>query len=383
VEVGVNIELPYCPNEFIDNLVTHKYQQFNVEHNDKMTLANVKYQQFQIKIYNKGRQYYIDKDILRFEVKVIKMVLLKKYGIHTLWDLMDPIKLDLLQELLLETFNNLTYWDDSIIMESLSEVDRKLLENGRNPKFWKEHLGLTGSNASKNFRKYQELINRYGNKHFYEIRELINKKWDSLNCFSEEAKLALIKFQKELEGQEVRVLTEFHEEPINKSVRVLTENQEQQKTLDLRVLTKKADSLAEDYSKNGINLSDPLNTSINNLNIGEKIVSLKNGRKVCIVTGLDISMQKDSSRFLSITGIKYIYQNNPSLFKLLKSKMIRNWLNAPLDKQISEIAHTIRNKYHSKRIHTKKAIKRLCSTPALFSNYDLISCSKKRIAEQL
>lgn len=382
IEIGVNIEIPYCPDDFIDNLVTHKHTRFSVERDTNMTIANVKAQQFQIKIYNKSLQYCLDKNILRFEVKVLRMALLKKYGIHVLWDLMDLDKLNALRVLLLEAFGNLAYWDESIELDSLPERDREFLRNGRNPKFWKENLTLSGSNASKNFRKFQDLVRNYGKNHYHEIGDLINKKWDSLLNLSVEGRQLLTKFQKELDEQEIRELTEFQEEPINGDKRILTENNYKQETEDIRVLTEKLVSEKVETTGYETRPSHSLITSINNLNIGGKVVFLNNNKRTCPVTGLDISMQKAASRFLSTIGIKYYLDKHPEIFKKLQDRLTDTWANNPLEKRIFEIAHSIRNAHHSKRIHTKKAIKRLCSTPSLFNNYDLISQQKKNVANQ-
>lgn len=56
----------------------------------------------------------------------------------------------------------------------------------------------------------------------------------------------------------------------------------------------------------------------------------------CIVTGLDISMQKEGSFLLSHTGLKYY--------------LSVKWSNANTETQIKEIAHNIRNKVSNTRV---------------------------------
>lgn len=75
----------------------------------------------------------------------------------------------------------------------------------------------------------------------------------------------------------------------------------------------------------------------------------------CIVTGLDISMQKEGSFLLSHTGLKYYYKNNKKLFDEVKNTYLsEKWFCADTKTQIKEIAHNIRNKINNNRIRQKE-----------------------------
>jgi hypothetical protein len=341
VEFGVNLEVPFNPDDFIDHLVTHNYSQFNLEKEKNKNYAQVSYSQFIIKIYNKGLQFSLDKNVLRFEVKIVRMAKLDKYGIHTLNDLLVPEKLLFIKQLLLKVFDEIIYWDESIKPDLLCAFDKELLRDGYNSKFWQDHLKKSGSNASKKFRRYQELIRTYGNPEFNSLRKLIEEKWDYLL------------------NKSVRDITEFEVVTTKQQVRDITGNIE-----NLKIL-----------------YNDPKDTSSYNLSIGKNLVPLEPLRR-CLVTGLDITMQKGTSRFLSTTGIRYYLDKYPEIFKMLQDRLTDTWINEPLDKRISEIAHSIRNSHHSKRIHTQKAIKKLCNSLSLFDNIELICQQKKNIANQ-
>ena len=103
-------------------------------------------------------------------------------------------------------------------------------------------------------------------------------------------------------------------------------------------------------------------------------------KRICIVTGLDISMQKPTSRFLNRNGLKNIYENDPELYNQLLSELPPRWKHKPLDLQFDKIAHHIRDRFFNKRNYTKRAIEKLCDQPALFNNSALISEEKKTIA---
>ncbi|MFY9243931.1 MAG: hypothetical protein WAO74_13000, partial [Polaribacter sp.] len=71
-------------------------------------------------------------------------------------------------------------------------------------------------------------------------------------------------------------------------------------------------------------------------------------RRFCLITGLNISMQKSNSFLLSHTGLKYYYKTDKKVFLEVKSKYLSvKWIEANHKIQIKEIAHNIRNKYNN------------------------------------
>ncbi len=80
-----------------------------------------------------------------------------------------------------------------------------------------------------------------------------------------------------------------------------------------------------------------------------------NSRRFCLVTNLNISMQKNNSFLLSHTGLKYYLKTDRKVFEEVKRKYLSEmWLNADEEKQIIEIAHNIRNKYNNLRNRQKE-----------------------------
>jgi len=106
--------------------------------------------------------------------------------------------------------------------------------------------------------------------------------------------------------------------------------------------------------------------------------------KQCLVTGLDISMQKITSKFMSISGIKFYKKNYPEIYKELKKRLSDKWKNESLEIRFKEIAHSIRNEYFNKlnnsRNNTKRSINKILSMPSLFDNRLLIDKRKLQIA---
>ena len=90
----------------------------------------------------------------------------------------------------------------------------------------------------------------------------------------------------------------------------------------------------------GILKNDKTTSQLINL---ENVTDLQNDR-VCIVTNLDISMQKKGSKFLCVKGLKYYKENQPETYQKLKEKFLtREKWHLDLPEQFYFIAHNIRN----------------------------------------
>lgn len=75
----------------------------------------------------------------------------------------------------------------------------------------------------------------------------------------------------------------------------------------------------------------------------ENVTDLQNN-KVCLVTNLDISMQKKGSKFLCVKGLKYYKENQPETYQKLTEKYLtEKQKGKSFDRQNYFIAHNIRN----------------------------------------
>jgi hypothetical protein len=76
---------------------------------------------------------------------------------------------------------------------------------------------------------------------------------------------------------------------------------------------------------------------------------------ICIITGVNISMQKDNSILLSHSGLKYYFKNDKKIFEQIKRRYLSNrWHNSNFETQIKEIAHNIRNTKSNQTIKQRK-----------------------------
>ena len=72
--------------------------------------------------------------------------------------------------------------------------------------------------------------------------------------------------------------------------------------------------------------------------------------RTCPITGLSIEMQKEESRLLSHSGLRFLYENDAIKFFELKSVLLSGrWNTAPNEIQLKEMAHQIRNKYYNNK----------------------------------
>jgi hypothetical protein len=77
--------------------------------------------------------------------------------------------------------------------------------------------------------------------------------------------------------------------------------------------------------------------------------------KICSVTGLNISMQKENSFLLSINQIRRLHGTDKKTYDVIKNKYLTNkWTNAGLETQFFEIYHNIRNTISNQRIKQKQ-----------------------------
>ena len=78
-------------------------------------------------------------------------------------------------------------------------------------------------------------------------------------------------------------------------------------------------------------------------------------RRSCKVTGLNISMQKESSFLLSHTGLKYYFKTDKKVYDEVKRKYLSNrWENEPHQIEIREIAHSIRTDKYNKSVRRRR-----------------------------
>lgn len=316
IEIGLNVRTPYPPGQFLNNLVSHKKRRFNRVTKQDQDRGEVEHFQYKIKIYNKGLQQG-GGNILRVEVRVNKMQWFRSsFPDGLTWaDLQKPESWVTFGQLLIRTFSEVVYYDPTIKKATLSPEDLRIIEEGNNPIYWEN---LNGSHQDRPRKRFQSLVKRHGQK-FGTLADLLK---DELRQVLP-SKVADI-YQNE--GTETDAIE-----------------------------TGQLDTMAESYP-----LLDCKNTP-------------PPGRRYCPVTGFDITDQRSSSRFLSTTGIRDLMMRHPEEFDRLRAERLApGWYGFPVEVQIKEIAHSVRNEYFNPRNNTRRAYERIMTHPALFDSMPYI-----------
>ena len=301
IEFGLNIVPQKNIKDLIYGLSYYKKTMFqtpvsNLPYYKKTNATGYK----QIKAYAKGLQfedypeYGIDRNTFRFEVKSKESNNIKKYGIYSVNDL---VKLDVYNDLgqvLLNEWEHVLLININPDFRSLKQDEVQFIKDAKKIDFW--HVLKDDNNRMKFARyklRYLKLLGLKNNLH-HQIKVLIIDK--------------------------------------------------------LKTLLSVTNSTSETTIKREFLGCKELPSVLINL----EYVTPHQNNNTCLVTGLDISMQKKGSKFLCTTGIKYYKENDPKIYNwLVKEYLTEKSKLKSFDYQNYYIAHCIRNVITNK-LHNRK-----------------------------
>jgi hypothetical protein len=187
LEFGINIDTPFNVKAFLDNnVLDFKGKRFDRYIPDKRGFELglfCRLSQYQIKLYDKGKQNNLDFNLMRFEKKCKKMQVLKKMGIFHLADLLNKEKVSSLKSLLLKAWDGVLI-NDIEYSESLSrkigDEEHRLLSDGRSEIYWQKIKEASLNSYNYKRRKYRELVQKFGLNYHSLVYDKIGETWDSL-----------------------------------------------------------------------------------------------------------------------------------------------------------------------------------------------------------
>lgn len=187
LEFGFNINTKLNPQHILDyNVLMYKYKNHNREDkfSGKGDFKEFKTTDFNIKIYNKSKQYSLNENLLRIELKITSKRYLQKLDVFKLEDLQDKSVLYGLFRRFLKEFNELVIVDDFYSLD-IPKTDLENLTKFTNPNFWKnlkDKKSLKVCNRVK--RDFELLQEKYNlNKTKKELYESTQIKFNELvNC---------------------------------------------------------------------------------------------------------------------------------------------------------------------------------------------------------
>ena len=180
VEFGVNIKVPFEPSYFIKRVLAYKkgkIEQLTAKA-EKSDAIKICFDQYRLKIYNKSKQFGTDSNILRFEVKITRMVKVAAIGgLNTLHDLLKPKILQKLGCILLSEFKELII-SEPMDLDQMTKRELATFEQMNNAAFWESITNRSLRRDRKN--RFRCLTAMYGNGLHNQVLRLIYEKWSEL-----------------------------------------------------------------------------------------------------------------------------------------------------------------------------------------------------------
>ena len=282
-EFGLNIDLPFPVNQFLNTILWQGGKTNGKPLINKLGIEFKHENYYRLKIYKKDCD-----NRLRVEIKPLRKGFYKQTGINNLINTADADKLKIFFSLLVAKFKEVVCFDDSININDLGKRDAKAFDDLKNVYNWEIYNKKQRHDKKKTLKR---LIENYGTRDYIAIiTDLLEKKFVEL---------------------------------INDDLKTC--------------------NLLHDFENDLIQELKPKPVTYSSVDKGKKRNKFDND-KMCKVTGLDISMQKDNSILLSHSGLKYYLENKPKVFeKIRRNHLTRKWYQSELNIQIKEIAHNIRD----------------------------------------
>lgn len=134
--------------------------------------------EYEVKIYDKGRQYGRPGRLLRFEVKFTKAIQLQRLGIFTMNDLLNPDAWHRLRVRVMAIYDELFIAEPSIDLPSLTESQRTFVALVRTPDYWQD---LTKGARFKARARYADIVQRFAASNLKdELRSILDAKLNDL-----------------------------------------------------------------------------------------------------------------------------------------------------------------------------------------------------------
>jgi hypothetical protein len=372
IEIGVNNVVTFAPFDFLKGVLYHRNDYSpTIKHGGNY--IQFEHAQYYIKLYNKGRQYELPNNVIRVEIKVMKMQKLIEAGINisTLADINEST-LKQAFNLLYNEFNEVIYYDYSLKTEGLTEAKQRKVLEYQNRTFWK---GLDRQQKKNSRKQLSSLIDKHSDNYKGQIQRQMIAGYNAI-----------------IEGKEGDYTLPAAPQPTGA-------NQEAKSTLQ----TEKSITILPAYGstsenqKEGINLPAYENEKISQsyrLSIGEDCDILpskksdlkdtektpekkvknggsKRGKKEpsksdkkplskdyprkCVITGISLELEKSEARYIQTKTIKRVKDTDGHLYSLLCSLLLPHTGVKPVfEKNIkNQLAKQVRNRYYNKSEGTR------------------------------
>lgn len=185
---SVLVGLPFPVYQFLkDSLISYRgnpFKQYDPD-NDGTTIGYYcPLEHIEVKLYDKSLQFNLPSYLMQFEDRFCKMQRLKNsVGIEFLSDLKDHSKVQKLLHILLQTWDDILLFDNSVEINNplLNSRQREMIMFGDNPKYWEKLKSKNSSSTYTNrISEFRSLSTHFGNNYHQNIRGLIVAEWEML-----------------------------------------------------------------------------------------------------------------------------------------------------------------------------------------------------------
>jgi hypothetical protein len=146
LEIGLNIQVNFMVQKFINSLLYHNGKKFEYRYLDHY--AQVLHNNYRLKIYNKGNQYGMSNEVIRIEVSAKKMIEFSCTSIRTFANVNES-NLQLAYNHLLKRFDEVCYYDHTISKKGLKTYLKSKVKDYKNPRYWINNLSSNHRHRDK------------------------------------------------------------------------------------------------------------------------------------------------------------------------------------------------------------------------------------------
>lgn len=186
IEFGLNINPVHSTTDILNSIILCKGIDYEKkEFNNTGYLKSFEFSQYKIKIYDKGKQYDLNNNLLRFEVKVQRMQYLHSKGIkiNTLQDLTTSVFYTDLLKVIILNIDNILFYDYRIEqLQVLNKNHLLIMAKGANPQYWIKLKNLVSANTFyKKLNEFKTLVSKYAPTDLQtELKNIVENKWNNL-----------------------------------------------------------------------------------------------------------------------------------------------------------------------------------------------------------
>lgn len=312
IEIGVNCEVSFDPKDFLKGMLFHRSNfEYKTDHEGNYIQFN--YQTYFLKIYNKGKQYDLSHNVLRVEIKVMKMIKLKEAGVNleTLNDINDVILLKAF-EVLYNEFEAVVYYDYTMRTDKLTDKQQGKLIEYQNKSYWQD---LDKQQKKYNKKQLEFMIQEFSNNLKGQIqRQMIEAK---NNILQMEKGAKFTPFNHLSQTQNLHLLTTPQK---CENLHLLTAPNEKAKFTPSNSLSKWIESV-KFTSENNLceNVKKELNLEVKNGSCFIGVFPSKKDNRFCPITGVSLELENSDAKYITTKTIKHLKENDPARYALICS----------------------------------------------------------------